>query len=155
MNQYSRTRARETKPASGAVFQGTGVRKTKAPKGVTVEKRLQEFPAETFCKSAGVLFCRACTREVSLIKQTIVTHVKSEAHEEKKRTYIETRSEDEDVKALLSDYYMAHPDEAQATVLPDTLLFRYRVAEAFMEHGIAFNKLDALRALLERGGETL
>ena len=81
MNQYSRTRARETKPASGAVFQGTGVRKTKAPKGVTVEKRLQEFPAETFCKSAGVLFCRACTREVSLIKQTIVTHVKSEAHE--------------------------------------------------------------------------
>ena len=38
--------------------------------------------------------------------------------EEKKRTYIETRSEDEDVKALLSDYYMAHPDEAQATVLP-------------------------------------
>lgn len=123
MNQYSRTRARETKPASGAVFQGTGVRKTKAPKGVTVEKRLQEFPAETFCKSAGVLFCRACTREVSLIKQTIVTHVKSEAHEEKKRTYIETRSEDEDVKALLSDYYMAHPDEAQATVLPDTLLF--------------------------------
>lgn len=120
-----------------------------------MEQRLQEFPAETFCKSAGVLFCRACTKEVSLIKQTIVTHVNSEMHKENKSTYVETRSEDEEVKAFMSDYFMAHPDEAQATVAPDTMLFRFRVAEAFMEHGIAFNKLDALRALLERGGETL
>ena len=74
---------------SNAVFQGCGIRKTKAPKGVTVEQRLHEFRGETFSKSAGVLFCRCCKQSVALLKQTIVIHKDSKKHQENKVKYLE------------------------------------------------------------------
>ena len=155
LNQYSRARARATRPASNTVFQGSGVRKTKAPKNVTVEQRLKEFPGETFCKSAGILFCRGCTKTLSLIKQTLVVHTASEMHKQNKIAYLDTRNEDDDVKAIITEYFNTHPTEAQATLSPETLLFRWRVVEKMMEEGIGLNKVDALRSLLERGGEKL
>ena len=49
LNAFSRERTTKKKPASNAVFLGSGIRKTKPPKNVTVDHRLQQFKAETFC----------------------------------------------------------------------------------------------------------
>ena len=155
LNQYSRSRARTTRPTSNTVFQGSGVRKTKPPKGVTVEQRLREFPGETFCKSAGVLFCRGCTKELSLIKQTLVIHKSSEMHKANKIAYLDSRNDDDEVKAIITEHFLTNPTEAQATLSQDVLLFRWRVVETLMQEGIALNKVEALRGLLERGGEKL
>ena len=122
LNAYSRQRARATRPASNAVFQGLGVRKTKAPKGIDVEQRLREFPGETFCKSAGFLFCRGCKKQLPMIKQSIVIHKNSETHRANKEKCFEQSQEDEGIKQILSDYFTAHPTESQASLSPDTLL---------------------------------
>ena len=155
LNQFSRSRVPKVKPTSNAVFAGCGIRKTKPPKGITVEHRLQQFPGETYCKSAGFLFCRCCKQQLSTLKQTLVIHTNSAKHKENKVKYLEERHEDDEVKQILSDYFNEHPNEAQASLSPDTLLYRWRVVEVAMEEGISLNKLDALRSLLEKGGESL
>ena len=120
-----------------------------------METRLQQFPGETFCKSAGVLFCRCCKQQLSLLKQTLVIHKQSGKHKSNKAQFLEQCKEDDEVKQILSEYFLAHPDEKQASLSPETLLYRWRVVETCMEHGVHLNKVDALRELLERGGERL
>ena len=155
LNAFSRTRTAKLKPASSTVFQGCGVRKTKPPRGITVETRLQQFPGHTLCKSAGLLFCRSCKMQLSLLKQSIVVHTSSKRHNDNKILYLESRRDDEDVKAILSEYFAQNPDEVHATLSEETNLFRWRVVEKMMEEGIALNKVNALKELLERSGERL
>jgi hypothetical protein len=90
-----------------------------------------------------------------LIKQTLVIHTKCDTHRENKKKYFDTRNEDDQVKSIISDHFLVNPTEAQGTLSVDTLLFRWRVVETLMEEGIALNKVEALRGLLERGGEKL
>ena len=52
------------------------------------------------------------------------------------------------------DHFTQHPDEAIDTKNPDELLYRYRVAEAFVACP-PFAKIDRLRPLLRRAGFAL
>jgi len=92
---------------------------------------------------------------VALLKQTIVIHKDSKKHKENKVKYLEETRDDEAVKQMISDYFAQNPNEQQSTLDPETLLYRWRVVEKMMEEGIPLAKVDAMRDLLERGGETL
>ena len=62
-----------------------------------------------------------------------------------------------DIKIMqeLGEYFQSHPDEICSTVKPDVSLFRYRVTESFMFAGVPPAKIDKLRTLLERSGQSL
>lgn len=133
----------------------TSIRKTKNPSKVQVEQRLREFPAETFCKSAGTLFCRACKQSLPTIKSSIVVHRDSEKHKENKSKYLEKCADDESIKEIITEYYVQNSTEVMGTVSAETMLYRWRVVEAAMLNGIPLYKLDGMRPILERGGDSL
>ena len=83
LNEFARTRAQKR----GRTSSRTSVRKTKNPTKVSVEQRLHEFPGETLCKSAGILFCRCCKQTLPTIKSSIIVHRDSTKHKENKIEY--------------------------------------------------------------------
>ena len=83
LNEFARTRAQKR----GRTSSRTTVRKTKNPTKVSVEQRLHEFPGETLCKSAGILFCRCCKQTLPTIKSSIIVHRDSTKHKENKIEY--------------------------------------------------------------------
>ena len=76
-----------SRPEGGRTSSRTQIRKTKNPTKVSVEQRLHEFPGETLCKSAGILFCRCCKQTLPTIKSSIIVHRDSTKHKEKKIEY--------------------------------------------------------------------
>ena len=88
-----------------------------------------------------------------MLKQTIIIHKNSETHKANKIEYLDVRHDDDAIKTIMSDHFLANPTLVMANLSPDTHLYRWRVCEVAMEEGIALNKVDALRSLLERGGE--
>ncbi|KAK3236316.1 hypothetical protein CYMTET_53535 [Cymbomonas tetramitiformis] len=76
---HERERAPSLKPPSGKKRAGGGVRITKEPK-IEPSKRITEFSDQCLRISAGRLFCGCCKETLSLLKQSVKTHVLSAKH---------------------------------------------------------------------------
>eukprot|EP00966_Prymnesium_polylepis_P048752 1128575-Prymnesium_polylepis.2 len=68
---------------------------------------------------------------------------------------MEKNKTDGEVKAFLEQYFQDHPNEKTASNSPEVQLYRWRVVETCLYAGIAMEKIDHLRELLERGGTAL
>lgn len=160
MASHERGRALKQKPSSKKARLGDAVRGNAAEHktretNVPIKKRIEAFPNQSLKEAAGKLFCQCCPKTLENILGTIKTHVNSDAHKEKYLTWIERNGDDEAVKQFLHDYYADHPDEAYASVSPEDKLYRYRVVESMLHAGVAINKVDDLRPLLERANNAL
>jgi hypothetical protein len=130
-------------------------RKTAEPK-VDPAVRVAEFPNHTLCVQDGKLYCRACTKDLSLRKGTVDSHCnKSKTHKENMEKYVATLSDDDQIRILISQHFETHPDAVQRTVPPDVHVYRWRVTETMMYAGVPMAKIDMLRSLLEREGHSL
>ena len=145
-------------PAAGGISGNTrGVaheHKTKETK-VPISKRVADNPNQSLKDAAGSLFCQCCKMTIQNIAQTIKIHVKSPAHVEKYGLWLERNGDDEQLKVFLHDYFVAHPNEAFASVSQEDHVYRYRVVESMLANGVAINKVDGLRPLLERANNSL
>jgi hypothetical protein len=122
---------------------------------VSIEKRLQEFPDQSLCNSLGKILCRACKKEVKNSAHLIKQHLNTQMHTEKLAKLLARNREDDLQKDLITEHFLKNPAEVLATVNADVQLFRFRTVEAFMGSGIEIAKIDELRGLLERGGNSL
>ena len=148
-------KAKKAKEASGARGPNTAERKTKEPK-VDPSVRVAEFPDNSLCVDGGKLFCMACTKVLSLRKVTIKAHcVQSNTHQKNMAKYIETLSDDDQIRILISKHFEEKPNERGHTIAPDVHVYRWRVCETLMYAGVPMAKIDMLRNLLEREGHAL
>ena len=99
------------------------------------------------CISAGELRCAACK-----IKSSIDSHIKGERHKERVREHTQRHAADTDLRKEMVTYYTENPDETNASVNPDNLVFRARVVQTLLAAGIPLTKADRLRPLLEQSG---
>jgi hypothetical protein len=148
----------EARTGKGTAWGICGVHKT-APTKVPLQIRLRDFPDQSFTIASApngkVLFCRCCPKEIENILGTIKTHVASDRHKENLVKWMEKNQTDEEVKDFLHQYFQEHPNEHQASVSKELHLYRWRVVETCLYAGIAIEKIDHLRTLLERGGTAL
>ena len=69
--------------------------------------------------------------------------------------YLAKNADDESIKETITEYYLQNPTLRMGTVDPATQLFRWRLVESSAVNGIALRKLDGMRYLIERGGESM
>ena len=140
----------------------TTERKTVETK-VPVEKRITEFPNHSLCinKLNGMLRCAACPIDIVNKVSSIRSHIKMEIrpgeptrHAKRLQLWNMRVQGDSELKRSLVEYFEAHPDESSGTNDPDELLYRYRVAEAFLSCP-PFERIDHFRPLLQRSGHAL
>ena len=144
------------KPQTKGIVRGPGKANITPETNVPISKRIAEHPGQSLIEQPkGSLFCRCCPQSIKNIAQTIKTHVNSEDHKAKLLTWFERNGEDEAIKTWLQEYYGNHPNEAMASVSEDDKLYRWRVVEAMLAAGVAINKVDELRPLLERAQNSL
>jgi hypothetical protein len=55
----------------------------------------------------------------------------------------------------LSQRFEEHPLEVGGTIQPDEMLYRFRIVETFLANGIALEKMNGCRTLLQRAGYSL
>ncbi|KAK3286470.1 hypothetical protein CYMTET_5972 [Cymbomonas tetramitiformis] len=146
---HERDRTIRKKPPSGTKRAGGGIRITKEPK-IQPSQRLKEFPNHCLRISGGKLFCSCCKEELSLLKQSVKTHVSSAKHSLAKDKYVQQRQDDAHITDVLTEYFTEHNDEATAGLEPEVHLYRYRVTESLLFAGVPISKGDYLRPLLER-----
>lgn len=126
----------------------------KAPKSRGPAVRVLQFPNEMLSVRLGKLFCEACRHEVSTVKSTLRTHIKSQKHQDSKS---EHGKKTLGKKQMLMDArnYIKHSN-ARGTTLPDeVVVYRMEVLKTFMSGGVAVNKIDHFRSLLQSTGEAL
>ena len=132
---------------------------------VPIARRLLEFPNESFvhCIPSKMdwLRCLACAKDVFNKHSSLVSHSRREirpgvpsTHGQKLEKWHLRIDTDEQLKQTLVDYFRSHPDEAAGSRSADELLYRYRVAEAFVAVP-PFERVDRLRRLLQRAGHAL
>ena len=129
----------------------------------TVEQRIAEFPNHSLCKNPmnQNLRCAACSKDIRNKCSTITDHTRLETrpgqpsqHALKLKAWLERGGEDAVTKANLVAYYRDHPNEHVPATEADELLYRYRVAEAFVARP-PFERIDDYRPLLQRSGRAL
>lgn len=160
---HERGRATQAKTSSASSVTSTkwgalGLHKTGQTK-VSLEQRLEEFPQQALTISATtrgkILFCKCCAKELQNIKETIKTHITSERHKSRLQTWLKKNKGDNQILQFLHEYFKAHPDEKDSTVGEEPQLFRWRVVESCLHAGVPVAKIDTLRDLLERTGNSL
>lgn len=144
--------------ASSTKWGHLGAHKTAQTK-VSLEQRVKEFPDQSIIVTettrGRVLFCQCCPKELQNIKETIKTHVSSERHAHNLIRWTSRKKGDNSVLEFLHEYFKSHPSEKDSTVTEELQLFRWRVVEACLYAGIPISKVDHLRELLERSGQSL
>ena len=136
---------------------------TTAPSKISVEKRIKEFPYESFCpnayKSNDWIRCACCKKDIFNKQSSLASHCKREtrpgvpsAHAKNLEQWNARTVDDSQLKIDLVNYFASHPDESAGTNDPDELLYRYRVTEAFLAVP-PFERVDRLRTLLGRAPE--
>jgi hypothetical protein len=117
---------------------------------------LDEFPDEPLVPDVTdekSVFCRVCKKSYAFIKSSLKVHVESSGHKSKFAVATAKTNDDCDVKSFLEDWCTEHPQEACTTVPYNLQLHRYRIVEALLGNGIALNKVDGLRPVLERASD--
>ena len=124
------------------------------PKSVSPADRVKQYPDQQLTVSAGKLFCRACREELSLKKSVVSHHTTSAKHKAAIAKVIAREKSDSSIVDALRKYENSnHP---KGETLPDaTKVFRVKVVSTLLRAGIALNKVDDLRELLEEGGYCL
>ena len=148
-------KAKMSRAAAGVRGPNTAVRKTKEPK-IDPSVRVAEFPNNSLCVDDGKLFCMACTKTLSLRKVAVSAHCnQSQTHKKNMAKYLETLSNDDQIRILISQHFEEAPNERGHTIAPDVHVYRWRVCETVMYAGVPMAKIDMLRNLLEREGHAL
>ena len=116
--------------------------------------RVQEFPNDKLCVSAGKLFCSACREELSLKRSVIVNHINSTKHKTSMRKLDMNEAREKDIAESLE----VHNDEnhLNGETLPiKQQVYRVKVVTAFLRAGIPLSKLDSFRDILEENAYRL
>lgn len=126
-------------------------RTTHDPKGVSPEQRVREFPEEKFVVSGKKLFCTACREEVAVKKSVVELHVKSEKHKCGKGKLLSKSNREQSILQALDAYDKeVHP--VGESLPGEQRIYRVKVLSTFLKAGVALNKLDVFRDLLEENG---
>ena len=130
-------------------------------KSVTADQRMREFPHEHLSADCGKLVCRVlvCHTEVSLEMSTLKVHVHSERHKNVKDAHRMEEERQQMVKASFEQYRRRHCNADSDSELAGTGLTsvvsdeisarRIQTVQSFLKAGIALQKIDHLRPLLE------
>ena len=124
------------------------------PKSVSPSERLKQFPEECFKVSNNNLFCTACREPLSIKKSVIEGHIKSSKHIKGKDKLASKETRERDISEMLTQYdSRVHP---VGETLPTSIrVYRVRTVTAFLKSGVALNKIDSFRDLLEENGLAL
>ncbi|CAB3995445.1 RNA-directed DNA polymerase from transposon BS [Paramuricea clavata] len=124
---------------------------TSTAPNVSVAVRIQEFPQECFKDTAigkGAFFCEACREEISVKRSTIINHINTHKHLSGKEKLHQKAKRERDLAEVLRAYDEEnHP--IGETLSMNTRVFRLKVVTAFMKAGIAINKINCFRSILE------
>ena len=118
------------------------------PKGISPFDRVKQYPDQQLIVSAGKLFCRACKEELSLKKSVIGHHTSSAKHKASVAKVIAREKSDSSIVESLQRYEDVHHPKGE-TLPDDAKVFRVKVVTTLLKAGIALNKIDDLRDLLE------
>ena len=123
-------------------------------KKIGLHERLQPFPNERLCIRGGKLFCNACHKLLSTKKSILQNHCKSKKHAQGKEKLVKSKKRDVTITEVLK------ADNASCRLQTSTLplevrAFRVQVVEDFLKARVPLYKIDKLRNLLERGGNSL
>ena len=130
---------------------------------VSIEKRITDHPGHSLCKNDlnGMLRCAGCAVDIPNKLSSINAHIKMEVragvptgHAKKLKAWLQRARGDAALKQSLVDYFADHPHEDCQVKDADELLYRYRVAEAFVACP-PFERADRFRSLLCRSGYAL
>lgn len=121
---------------------------TSDPKGVSPSQRVREFDKESLTMSHGHLFCSACREQLSLKRSIIKNHIQSSKHQKSKQRLESKEARERDIADSLRKYN--ETTHLRGETLPeDQQVYRVKVVTAFLKAGIALNKLDSFRDILE------
>ena len=124
------------------------------PKSVVPAQRVKEFPGECLSVSANKLFCVACREEVALKRSIITGHIGSSKHVEGKARLQSKEAREKDIASSLQAYSAEAHDRGE-TMPEDHRVYRVKVLMAFLRAGIALNKIECFRSLLEENAYSL
>ena len=120
---------------------------------------MREFPHEHLSADCGKLVCRVCHTEVSLKMSILIVHVHSERHKNGKDAHRMEEERQQMVKASFEQYRRCHCNADSVSELAGTGLTSavsdeisarcIQTAQSFFKAGIALQKIDHLRPLLE------
>lgn len=131
--------------------------KTSTAPNVSAASRIQEFPHEHLKDSAiykGSIFCEACREEISVKRSTILNHIKAQKHQAGKERLSQKKQREQDLAEMLQAYDdKNHP--VGETLNMNTRVFRVKVLTAFLKGGIAINKIDCFKSILEESAYKL
>ena len=131
--------------------------KTSTAPNVSVAVRIQEFPQECFKDTAigkGAFFCEACREEISVKRSTIINHINTHKNLSGKEKLHQKAKRERDLAEVLRAYDEEnHP--IGETLSMNTRVFRLKVVTAFMKAGIAINKINCFRSILEESAYKL
>ena len=149
-------RDRETKLKNATKTGGhtSGPRKSTEPQ-ISVDTRVREYPGQGFAKVLGKLRCRCCKKDLPVIKSSIEAHIKTGKHISNLKKQEASDKSDKAFSEELTHYYFQHVDEKGTSISPATHLARFHAVRGAMFAGIPLAKLDSIRPLLERNGETM
>lgn len=145
-----------TKAGGALPARGAGRVTCTKESNVPIAKRLAEFPDSGLIEAPpGKLFCAACKTPLKNILGTLKTHCGSESHKEKLVRYVEVTKDDTFIKQFMREYFTEHPDEKCASLSDEQHLHRFRIVASMLKAGVAINKVDELRPVLERDGHAI
>lgn len=98
--------------------------------------------------SHGHLFCSACREQLSLKRSIIKNHIQSSKHQKSKQRLESKEARERDIADSLRKYN--ETIHLRGETLPeDQQIYRVKVVTAFLKAGVALNKLDSFRDILE------
>jgi hypothetical protein len=154
MAAIERDRQTKLKKATKTGGHTSGPRKSTEPQ-ISVDTRVREYPGQGFAKVLGKLRCRCCKKDLPVIKSSIEAHIKTGKHISNLKKQEASDKSDKAFSEELTDYYSQHVEEKGANISPATHLARFHAVQGAMFAGIPMAKLDSIRALLERNGESM
>ena len=127
---------------------------------VNSAKRIEEFPGEHLCISAGQLFCDACHTVVMPKKSIVKGHISTDRHRRAKDQRKKAAAHQATLTTSWKKYQEKHEEKLKGTGLStamddSTIMRRTNVVEAMLKAGIPLAKVDYLRPLLEANNSRL
>ena len=154
MAAIERDRQTKLKNATKTGGHTSGPRKSTEPQ-ISVDTHVREYLGQGFAKVLGKLRCRCCKKDLPVIKSSIEAHIKTGKHISNLKKQEASDKSDKAFSEELTDYYSQRVEEKSASISPATHLARFHAVRGAMFAGIPMAKLDSIRALLERNGESM